>query len=178
MINDIMFTNEGNLAIVQGEGEERYIGKLYKLTCNGLKEKEHLGLYERVNNPKIYDNQYSIYNTDKELFYRILRVKIKGISYYTVIGIGQETEHKIRELYLINTNGDFIKEIPAIEVVKALGINKNVFNVDELCRELIYEINTTNLMRISEDTIKSNYEILKEPELFDFKKRGVVNDIR
>ena len=178
MINDIMFTNEGNLAIVKGENKERYIDKLYKLTCNGLKEKEHLGLYEHVNNPKMYDNQYSIYNIDKEIFYRILRVKIKGIKYYTVIGIKQETEYKIKELYLINTNGDFIKEISAIEVVKALSINRNVSDIDELCMELIYEINTTNLMRISEDIIESNYAILKEPELFDFKKRGVVNDIR
>lgn len=171
-----MFTNEGNLAMVKGENDKRYIYKLYSLTSNGLDEKKHLGLYEHVNSPKIYDNQYSVYNIDKEMFYRILKIKLKGIKYYVVVGIIKDVKCKFRELYMLNLNGDLIKEVPVIEIIKALSVNRNVSDVDELCGELIYEINTTNLMIVSSDIVKSNYEVLNEPELFSFRKRGDICD--
>lgn len=166
-MTDIIFTNEGNLAIIDEDDGVEYVQKLFKIGGNKLVPKKHLGLYEHVNYPSIYDNKHCVVYLSTNMFYRIIKIKFDANDCYVVIGINRITSNHLTEMYLFDNVGNPVRDYDIIKIVKILSEKRNVCNVEELCDTLIYEVDNSNIPCVDADVVISRYAGEQNIKLFN-----------
>lgn len=171
MINDIMFTNEGNLATIKGVGRNRIVHELYKFNDTDIEIKKNMGLYEHVSYPRLYDNQHALYNEDTETYYRLLEVNINNTKYFALLGMVEYPKCKFTSIRLFNSEGKLETKPLARELMMVLNNTRQVEDISDLCEILIYEIRTNSLLHINEHDIQIRYEESATVELFSLKRK-------